>query len=86
VVYSKSKVDRAGRTVAELVRSVEGKAVADSRRSEGQEPIEIIEWWRSEHAKPLSRVAANLRYYAEEHGKPVVAQRLKKLRRFPTSS
>lgn len=33
------------------------------------------------HAKPLSRVAANLRYYVAEEGKPVVAQRLKK---FPT--
>ncbi len=32
-------------------------------------------------SKPLSRVAANLRYYAGDQGKPVVAQRLKK---FPT--
>lgn len=79
MAFSKSKVDRAGQTIAGLVRSVlEGKTVADSRRSEGQEAIEIIEWWRSEHAKPLSRVAANLRYYAADHGKPVVAQRLKK--------
>jgi putative GTP pyrophosphokinase len=79
MAYSKTRVDRAGQTVAELVRSVlEGKAVADNRRSEGREAIAIVEWWRSEHAKPLSRVAANLRYYAGEHGKPVVAQRLKK--------
>jgi ppGpp synthetase/RelA/SpoT-type nucleotidyltranferase len=41
--------------------------------------IEVVEWWRSEHAKPLSRVAANLRYYASERGDPVVAQRLKRV-------
>lgn len=38
----------------------------------------VIGWWRSEHAKPLSRVAANLRYYARQEGAPVVAQRLKR--------
>lgn len=43
--------------------------------------IQIVDWWRGEHAWPLSRVAANLRYYAAEQGDPVVAQRLKK---FPT--
>lgn len=40
-----------------------------------------MDWWRGEHANPLSRVAANLRYYAAEQGTPIVAQRLKK---FPT--
>jgi putative GTP pyrophosphokinase len=49
--------------------------------SEVVDAVEVIEWWRGEHARPLSRVAANLRYYASEHGKPIVAQRLKK---FPT--
>lgn len=39
----------------------------------------MVEWWRREHARPLSRVAANLRYYAAEHGRPVVGQRLKKM-------
>lgn len=51
------------------------------QRAQLEESIEIVEWWRREHAKPLSRVAANLRYYAAEQGAPVVAQRLKK---FPT--
>ena len=41
--------------------------------------IEVVDWWREAHARPLSRVAANLRYYAAEHGQPIVAQRLKKL-------
>jgi ppGpp synthetase/RelA/SpoT-type nucleotidyltranferase len=55
------------------------------------ESIEVLEWWRSEHARPLSRVAANLRHYARHQGRPIVAQRLKrvptiadKLRREPT--
>jgi putative GTP pyrophosphokinase len=39
----------------------------------------IIDWWRGEHAKPLSRVAANLSSYAAAEGKPIVTQRLKKL-------
>jgi (p)ppGpp synthase/HD superfamily hydrolase len=45
------------------------------------EAIQIVDWWRAGHARPLSRVAANLRFYAAEHGDPIVAQRLKK---FPT--
>lgn len=80
--YSKSKVDRAGQVLADRLRLVvDGKAVVGEQRSAVVEAVEIIEWWRGEHAKPLSRVAANLRYYAIEEGKPVVAQRLKK---FPT--
>lgn len=41
----------------------------------------IIDWWRHEHAKPLTRVASNLRYYVAAEGDPWVTQRLKK---FPT--
>jgi len=79
VPYSKTRVDRAGQTVAEIVRlTLEGQKIADDRLPEAAEAIDIVEWWRGEHAKPLSRVAANLRYYAADHGKPVVAQRLKK--------
>jgi putative GTP pyrophosphokinase len=80
--YSKSRVDRAGQFLAEALR-----AAAEDRRRVGQqraelvEAIQIVDWWRGEHARPLSRVAANLRYYAAEQGDPVVAQRLKK---FPT--
>lgn len=61
------------------MRSVlEGKPITERNRSEALEAIEIVEWWRREHAAPLSRVGANLRYYAAEQGKPIVAQRLKK--------
>ncbi len=41
---------------------------------------ETVEAWRRLHSRPLSRVAANLRYYAAEEGTPPrVTQRLKKL-------
>jgi putative GTP pyrophosphokinase len=78
--YSKSQVNRAGKLWAENVRAVaEGSRRVGDQEAELEEAIRIIDWWRSEHAKPLSRVAANLRYYAAAEGKPVVAQRLKKL-------
>lgn len=79
MAYSKSKVDRAGRTIAKRFRSAfEGRSDLGDHLPDILEAMEVVEWWRSEHARPLSRVAANLRYYAAEHGKPVVAQRLKK--------
>jgi len=80
--YSKTKVDRAGQILADRLRLVEeGKAIVGQHTPELLQAARIIDWWRDEHAKPLSRVAANLRYYAAEEGEPVVAQRLKK---FPT--
>lgn len=80
VAYSKSQVNRAGAFFAEQLRlAAEGKRRVGERRSEVIEALQIIEWWRSEHAEPLSQVAVNLRYYAAETGKPVVAQRLKRV-------
>lgn len=80
--YSKSKVDRAGQTLADRLRIIiDGNMTAIERSPEVLHAVEIIDWWREEHAKPLSRVAANLRHYADEHEAPRVAQRLKK---FPT--
>lgn len=78
--YSKTRVNRAGTLFAGQVRlATEGKREVGRRRDELTEAIEIIEWWRGQHARPLSQVAANLRYYAAEEGKPVVAQRLKRV-------
>ena len=45
------------------------------------EAVGVVDWWRAGHARPLSRVAANLRYYVADEENAVVAQRLKK---FPT--
>ena len=80
--YSKTRVDRAGRLFADQVsRFAEDPDLFrdDETLDQAREAIAAIEWWRSEHAKPLSRVAANLRYYVGEEGKPVVAQRLKRV-------
>jgi len=77
--YSKEKVNRSGRLLADDLRLItEGQGEAH-RHPSIEEAVEIVEWWRREHARPLSIVAANLRDYAAEEGTPVVAQRLKKL-------
>lgn len=43
--------------------------------------FDLIDWWRSLHARPLTSVSANLRHYLKSYGPVVVTQRLK---RFPT--
>ena len=81
MAFSKTRVDRAGREfcgIVERIIKAPGR-LSDGERKTVAESIEAIEWWRREHAKPLSRVAANLRYYAAQRGRPVVAQRLKKV-------
>lgn len=79
--YSKRTVDRAGQTLAEHLRLVVDEKRTVERSPAVLEAVEIIDWWREEHARPLSRVAANLRRYADQHEAPKVTQRLKK---FPT--
>jgi hypothetical protein len=80
VRYSKNQVNRAGELCSQHLRAIAvGKRDAEHNQTELTEAIEIIDGWRSEHAKPLSRVAANLSYYAAAEGKPIVTQRLKKL-------
>jgi hypothetical protein len=81
VTYSKNQINRAGALWGRHIDTVatEGPGANMQLTDPLIEALEIIDWWRSEHAKPLSRVAANLRYYAAAEGKPVVAQRLKKL-------
>lgn len=80
VAHSKSKVNQAGQLWAAHVRAaVKGSRGIGDEKVELEEAIRVIDWWRREHATPLSRVAANLRYYAAAEGKPIVAQRLKKL-------
>ena len=79
MAYSKSHVDRAGQVLADGLRSiVDKKSIDDDEIHAMARAVDVIDWWRAEHSKPLSRVAANLRYYAAAEGKPIVAQRLKK--------
>lgn len=78
--YSKTQVNRAGQLWAEHLRAIgQGSRRAREQEAELREAIEIMDWWRGAHAKPLSRVAGNLHRYAADEGKPVVTQRLKKL-------
>lgn len=80
--FSKTRIDRAGRFFAvQLSRFAEDPDLYDDNDTldQAREAIAVIDWWRSEHAQPLSRVAANLRYYVSEAGEPVVAQRLKRV-------
>lgn len=79
--YSKSKIDRAGQRLADHLRLVVDEKRTIERSPAVFEAVEIIDWWREEHARPLLRVAANLHRYAGQHEAPKVTQRLKK---FPT--
>jgi putative GTP pyrophosphokinase len=72
--YTKARLRRAGR----LLRNVKkGKRTATSK--EFWDALEAVEWWRAQHAKPLARVNAGLRYYVRKTGAEVeVTQRLKR--------
>jgi putative GTP pyrophosphokinase len=70
--YSKSRVDRAGRLLAD---QMERPTASD----EMDEAVQIVDWWRTEHVGPLSAVSSNLFRYVSAEGDPVVAQRLKRV-------
>lgn len=80
--HSKARVDSAGRTWADyalLPRSEQDSLAADMAAAQGlMEANEIMEWWRREHAYPLTKVNAKLRHYLAPYGVPKVTQRLKK--------
>lgn len=85
--HTKKQLARAGRLLRDLTRERH-----DSSDQELWDAITLVDWWRAQHAKPLSRVNANLRYYVRKVGAdPSISQRLKrfttivdKLRREPT--
>ena len=53
MAYSKNKVDKAGQTLADYLRTiVDSEATAIERSPEVLQAVEIIDWWRGEHAKP----------------------------------
>lgn len=82
MMYSRSRVDRAGKLFADQLRlAAEGKRNVGHQREQIEESVLVIDWWRERHAKPLSIVAGNLHHYVATEGQPTVAQRLK---RFPT--
>ncbi len=83
VGFSKRQVDRAGATVRELL--VAPQAEFNERIFEWVEVIEILNWWRRQHSRPLTAGAMGLRSACQtELGvlplKPgTVSQRLKRL-------
>jgi putative GTP pyrophosphokinase len=80
---SKEAVNRAGALLAELVAAYQQGNKEEQERLETDEEsldaaVELIDWWRGLHAKPLTSLSANLRYYLKRHGPIVVTQRLKR--------
>ena len=87
--YSKNQLRRAGRLLRNITTKTDFEAVG---QDDFWRAVEIVEWWRAEHAKPLARTNAGLRYYVRKVDAEInVTQRLKrfstivdKLRREPT--
>jgi hypothetical protein len=86
--FTKGQVNRAGELLLEIreVLSRDGAEHVVQRFSESEfnEAWEALTWWRMLHARPLSNVAANLRYHVAKEGGIVddriaVTQRLKRL-------
>jgi putative GTP pyrophosphokinase len=85
--FSKGQVNRAGVFLLELRERVRVEGAERALRATDEVAIEeareALDWWRSLHARPLSMVAANLRYHvskaeAQVDGRVEVAQRLKR--------
>jgi putative GTP pyrophosphokinase len=78
--FSKSQVDAAGRWLRGLFELSEEERRAQLESDSGWllDADEILEWWRREHAYPLTKVNARLRHYLAPYGPPKVTQRLKK--------
>lgn len=87
--YSKKQLRRAGKLLRDIGKPEDITAVGED---EVWRAVEIVEWWRAEHARPLARTNAGLRYYVRKVDAEInVTQRLKrlstivdKLRREPT--
>lgn len=80
--FSKRQVDRAGRLMLAFVMAGPERA-HDFDVHEMVNAYHALEWWRSRHARPLTKVAANLRYHVDKEngrigGRIDVTQRLKR--------
>jgi len=85
--FSKGQVNRAGVFLLGFRERARAEGMERALRATDhaalEEAREALEWWRSLHARPLSAVAANLRYHvtkarAEVDGRVEVTQRLKR--------
>ena len=86
--FTKGEINRAGLLLLDLRQRMQRdgaeRAVADSDEKKLDEAWEALTWWRSLHGRPLSAVAANLRYHVDRSDARVlerieVTQRLKRL-------
>jgi putative GTP pyrophosphokinase len=86
--FTKGEVNRAGLLLLDLRERMDQdgaeRAVAESDEGKLDEAWEALTWWRSLHARPLSAVAASLRYHVDRgdarvQGRIEVTQRLKRL-------
>jgi hypothetical protein len=68
--FTKGQVNRAGQLLLHarerLALESEAAVVADLGEDRLSEAWEALTWWRSLHARPLSAVAANLRYHVDQ--------------------
>jgi len=85
--FSKGQVNRAGRLLLGVMEAASPPGADRASTELDVEEIVLafraVRWWRTLHARPLSNVAANLRYHVEKEGGRIggrieVAQRLKR--------
>jgi hypothetical protein len=84
-VYTNGEVNRAGQLLRRWYLRPDGQTPEDFGTSFDDlvDAMVAVTWWRGLHARPLSRVAANLRYHVAAEGGQVdgrvdVTQRLKR--------
>jgi hypothetical protein len=91
--FTKGDVNRAGEQLLDvrerLFRGPAGSAFELGQQlavedEDLEQAWEALRWWRTLHARPLSKVAANLRYHVDQEGGLVneridVTQRLKRM-------
>jgi hypothetical protein len=86
--FTKGEVNRAGLLLLDLRERVRRDGAEAALAASDADPLErawaALTWWRSLHARPLSAVAANLRYHVDRSEARIderieVAQRLKRL-------
>ncbi len=86
--FTKGEVNRAGALMLDLrdrsLRDGMQEALDASDPAELERAWDALTWWRGLHARPLSSVAANLRYHVDQAngrvlGRIEVTQRLKRL-------
>jgi putative GTP pyrophosphokinase len=77
--FTKGEVNRAGVLLFDLRERMQRdgaeRAVADSDGQKLDAAWEVLTWWRSLYARPLSAAAANLRYHVD-HGDARVLERI----------